>query len=301
MVGKCRARSPWTGDGSLITNSWTGDDTTEGVDNVLIDGDRSKIPPSAIQLAIEMFAGETGLSGPQIHSFFAQYSDEIPPYEWKGGSPSRKQLFATFLSKLPPNKQIEALLDLCDWEGPMKHGRPSDEQIERLRGLLLGSNTPALEAIREEARRVGWRWVLREWQRAAKQVGNDPDDAITAARSLVETVCKHVLDILRVPYDDSMDLPALYRLTARHLPLLPNEAANDAVRQVLGGCMSIVHGLSTLRNRMSDAHGRGLTYTGATIPLAKLAVNSAGTIAAFLIGLAMPQDVKTLHQDRPLF
>jgi len=38
----------------------------------------------------------------------------------------------------------------------------------------------------------------------------DPEGAITAARTLLETVCKHILDEKGEPYEDGIPLPKLY-------------------------------------------------------------------------------------------
>jgi hypothetical protein len=54
-------------------------------------------------------------------------------------------------------------------------------------------------------------------------------------------------------------------------------------RQILGGCQTVVEGLGALRNRHSDAHGKGITATRPAARHAELAVNLAGTMATFLL------------------
>ena len=54
---------------------------------------------------------------------------------------------------------------------------------------------------------------------------------------------------------------------------------NDALKQVLTGLSSIIHGLATMRNKMSDAHAT--SYKPARHH-AKLAVNAAKTVCDFL-------------------
>ncbi|CAB3975658.1 hypothetical protein BCO9919_07005 [Burkholderia cenocepacia] len=54
---------------------------------------------------------------------------------------------------------------------------------------------------------MAWRKVL-EWRES------DPEGAITMARTLLESTCKHILDELEVTYGESPELPELYRLTA---------------------------------------------------------------------------------------
>lgn len=125
--------------------------------------------------------------------------------------------------------------------------------------------------------------VHNAWRKALERRASDPEGAITAARTLLETVCKHILDEMNITYDDSMDLPKLHALVAKQLNLAPSQHSERVFKQILGGCHSVVEGLGALRNRLSDAHGIG---RGAVRPAprhAELAVNLAGTMATFLI------------------
>jgi len=64
----------------------------------------------------------------------------------------------------------------------------------------------------------------------------------------------------------------------------------DAV-MILGGAMNLVNGIGTLRNRMSDAHGRGGKMPVKPLPRhASLAVNTAGAIATFLVETYLERD-----------
>ncbi|GJL67025.1 MAG: hypothetical protein NPIRA05_19960 [Nitrospirales bacterium] len=126
--------------------------------------------------------------------------------------------------------------------------------------------------------------VHRSWQRALERRTSDPEGAITAARSLIETVCKHILDECKVQYETNADLSELYKLTAKELNLSPSQHTEPVFKQILGGCSAIVGGLGTLRNRLGDAHGKGKKLpVRPQIRHAELAVNLAGTLAVFLV------------------
>lgn len=125
--------------------------------------------------------------------------------------------------------------------------------------------------------------VAAVWNKALERRERDPEGAITAARTLVETVCKHILDAANETYEDGADLPVLYKQAAKLLNLAPSDHTEEVFRQILGGCASVVGGLGAVRNKISDAHGRG---AGGPRPLprhAQLAVNLAGTMATFLV------------------
>lgn len=125
--------------------------------------------------------------------------------------------------------------------------------------------------------------VAEAWQKALERRGNDPEGAITIARTLLETVCKHILDARSVKYGPADDLPKLYKLTAKALNLSPSQHSEQVFRQILGGCNSVVEGLGALRNRHSDAHGKGQRGVKPAPRHAELAVNLAGTMATFLL------------------
>ena len=122
------------------------------------------------------------------------------------------------------------------------------------------------------------------WQRALERRTNDPEGAITAARTLLETVCKHILDEKKILYDNNkIELHELYKLTAGELSLSPSQHTEDVFKQILGGCSAIVNGLGTLRNRLGDAHGKGKAPVRPASRHAELAVNLSGALSLFLI------------------
>jgi hypothetical protein len=157
---------------------------------------------------------------------------------------------------------------------------PSLEYLERL------PQGPADDALSLALAVVDSVHVQQAWRKALERRSTDPDGAITAARSMLESVCKHILDRLSVPYDDKKDdLPALFGRVAEQLDLAPSQQLEQLFKQTLGGCQTVVNGISAMRNQMGDAHGKG---QGGVVPeqrYAELAVNLAGSMAVFLIGV----------------
>jgi hypothetical protein len=135
--------------------------------------------------------------------------------------------------------------------------------------------------------------VTDAWRKAADRRATDPEGAITAARALLESVCKHILDETGGRYESSADLPKLYRLASRQLQMAPSQAADDATRRVLGGCHSIMDGVAALRNRLGDSHGKGKGDAGAAARHAELAVNVSGALATFLLATHEAQQADT--------
>jgi hypothetical protein len=121
------------------------------------------------------------------------------------------------------------------------------------------------------------------WEKALSRRTADPEGAITIARTLLETVCKRILDALGAKYSDKEDLPKLYSMTAKSLNLAPEQHSEEAIKAILGGVMTVVNGLGTLRNKLSDSHGRGGAPVKPSPRHASLAVNLAGALATFLV------------------
>lgn len=121
------------------------------------------------------------------------------------------------------------------------------------------------------------------WQKSLQRISNDPAGAITLARTLIESVCKYILDEEGVSYKKDADLPKLWALCAEELNLSPSQHNEKTFKAILGNCQSIVNYLGTLRNRLSDSHGQGKLPVRPKTRHAELAVNLAGTMASFLI------------------
>jgi hypothetical protein len=165
---------------------------------------------------------------------------------------------------------------------------PRRVQIRAGFGALLdllesGAHSPADRPISSTLESFDVEGVHKVWEKALARRKTDPDGAITAARTLLETVCKRILDEEEVAYAETDDLPKLYRQAAQSLSLAPDQHSEDAFRRILGGCTSVVEGLGTLRNKIGDAHGKGGKPVRPAARHAHLAVNLAGAMATFLL------------------
>lgn len=128
------------------------------------------------------------------------------------------------------------------------------------------------------------------WSKALDRRNADPEGALTVARTLLETVCKRILDQLPgLSYTDKEDLPKLYSMVAKALNLAPDQHSEEPIKAILGGAMNLVNGIGTLRNRLSDSHGRGGKPVRPSPRHASLAVNLAGGVATFLVETYLAQ------------
>lgn len=150
--------------------------------------------------------------------------------------------------------------------------------------LEAGETYPAEKTIKEVLDNSDYQSVHYAWSKALERKASDPEGAITISRSILESVCKHILDDVGIEYDsNAIELSELYKLTAKELNMAPEQHGEQVFKQILGGCSGIVNGLGSLRNKLGDAHGKGRRIVKPQARHAELAVNLAGAMALFLI------------------
>jgi hypothetical protein len=155
--------------------------------------------------------------------------------------------------------------------------RPMFERVEGSKA------TPADFAVSTALEKFDTETVHQLWLKAMERRETDPQGAITLARTLLETICKHILDENGVTYEPDSDLPGLYKMTAKTLNIAPSQHSEPIFKQILGGCTAVIEGLGALRNRLSDAHGQGKKPIRPAPHHAELAVNLSGAVATFLV------------------
>ena len=124
--------------------------------------------------------------------------------------------------------------------------------------------------------------IQEQWEKAVGRRFDDPDGAITAARTLLESTCKTILDESKQSYGND-DLPKLYGKVAKLLNLAPSQHTEKSFKAILGGCHTIIENLGTLRNKIGDAHGQGLKPIKPDFRHATLTVHLAGAMSTFLL------------------
>lgn len=150
------------------------------------------------------------------------------------------------------------------------------------------SNAPVVGALSAALTPINFDTVTRDLERALTNADSDPEDSVTSACAVVESVCRSIIVELGVDMPAKRDIQTLFRTVRDHLGLDPkgefkSEVAED-VRTTLGGLAACIHGIGSLRTHGGDAHGRErghARYIDARI--ARLAIHSAGAAALFLI------------------
>lgn len=120
------------------------------------------------------------------------------------------------------------------------------------------------------------------WTKALARRETDPEGAVTSARTLLESLCKHILDDAKEEYRQGAPLPELYKATAAVLEISPNEETAPIFTALFTACSEVIASVGKLRNHLSDAHGRGPFGTMPDWRHAELAVTLSGAMATYL-------------------
>ena len=215
-------------------------------------------------------------SGPKLERFFGALNIEL-----RIGSASRVPTVIDMLSQVNRTEPeaivrvIEAVSDPRDFlDEPDKHAVVVEYLNKRLgfdgyelrangnlwKLLSVGTGSVAAASLGSAINKLDYNSVEADLQRALTQADADPEDSITSACSIVESVCKCLLDEMGREYPAKQDIRGLVTEVSKHLNLspgrddLPTEWAAD-IKQILGGLASVTGGIGALRTHAGDALG----------------------------------------------
>ncbi len=158
------------------------------------------------------------------------------------------------------------------------------ESFSSLLNYIEKGHNPITQSIStKQISKFGPNAIHYEIQKGLERIKNDPDGAITTARTILETTLKYIADNEKITYSGKEDLSQLYKKVAKKLNLSPEQHNEYIFKQILGGCSAIVSGLGILRNKLGDAHGKGINRVKPSPRHAEFAVNLSGTMSIFLI------------------
>lgn len=163
---------------------------------------------------------------------------------------------------------------------------PFNKLIGELASLPSHSAAPHLKKISAE-------WTLdtleREFSRAFDNIESDPEAAVTAACSMVESICRSIIESRPdIEMPKSLEIKTLYKAIREPLGLSPTKEIKETeieadVRTVLSALFNAVQGIGALRTHAGTAHGRERGFQRLDPRIARLAVHSASTLSLFLV------------------
>lgn len=182
------------------------------------------------------------------------------------------------LSEIDKKAIFSAVIEIF----PPKSYSPEITDIKFYLDTTLKSEHENIEC--KGLKEVGFEYIKEQIEKCEDKIMNhDYDGAITNARTLLESVCLFILEENRISYKSDGNITKLYKEVSKVLKMDPSLFEDDCFKQILSGIISIINGLSNLRNVISDAHGRSKTnYYKPTKQQAILAVNVAKVISEYI-------------------
>lgn len=212
---------------------------------------------------------------------------------------------------------IEAAANPADFQDAEHHQRVIDylnarlvadgmilKQLDgRMRCLPISQGSHVTSHLSLAASVFRFDTVQADLKRAIDSADQDPEDAVTAASSLLESLCRSVLIEMGRPLPDRKDITSLYKAIREPLGLnaarddLPLEISDD-VRSILSALNTIVQSVGALRTHAGDAHGRERGFKRIDGRIARLAIYTASAATLFLLETWEKQTGRalTVHQ-----
>lgn len=120
-------------------------------------------------------------------------------------------------------------------------------------------------------------YVLKECNRIEKEVQTYPEDAITSAKSMVESTLKHILGSEGEKFNNNETLRVLYKKVSNIMNLSLGRYNENTFKTILSGMVNVINGLDEVRNEYVDAHGKSKKNYKPETSHAFLAINTART------------------------
>ena len=228
------------------------------------------------------FAGnKVGFSAKEITDYFGKYSNYVKPHDHYGFKLKRSDLFIESVYQLRPKQQYYALNDLAFVIQESRYDYPSKKIRDKLLEELHCSVSPEPLGIRfSQLRETAFR---EDWSTAISRIDAEPASAITAGRTMLETILKTIIEERNGQPDSSGELGKLIKQAEDAIDFKRSD--NQSEHQIFTGLSSIINGISSISNIAGDRHG---TVFGQSIDepfVAQLVVNSAGVIGIAFIEL----------------
>lgn len=156
----------------------------------------------------------------------------------------------------------------------------NNQYIIRKIGTKVELEAPNLKIINRD-------YIKNLSERANKNIEeNDFDSAITKARTILEeTFCYVIEEKGEIP-SDSGNINKLYKQVKDLYNMHADKEMDLRINMLLSGLEKIVSGIAEMRNSVSDSHGLGIKRINILSYHATLAVNSAVTMAEFILSVS---------------
>lgn len=284
----------------------------------ILDGD-AKFDDIQVSQTKSVRNGMPYLSGPTLCEISSKFG--LPAtYSWSGGAKSRweymddlltycinnnrvsdllafllsKEQFADVLRGCTPNeidatypKIVTSIMDRINSElyfGGHELVRIGNRFAVQKKGTTVTVEAPAVKIVDRA-------YITDLSGRAMKDVSEgNYDSAITKCRTLLEEVFFYVIEKKNETPSTKGDIGKLYSQVKSLYHMHQQKDMDNRINALLSGLEKILNAISEMRNKGSDAHGVGGNRIAIDEHHARLFVNSAMTMADFILSVSERQN-----------
>ena len=148
----------------------------------------------------------------------------------------------------------------------------------------------AIEVDAPQVRRVDRNYIASIYQRAQEDIEHENyDSAITKCRTLLEETFCYVIELKGEEPSNSGNIRTLYNQVKQLYHMHQDRDVDRRINSLLSGLEKIVAAMAEMRNEGSDAHGVGHRRFTIAEYHARLLLNSAITMADFILSVGENQ------------
>ena len=223
----------------------------------------------------------------------------------KYGLSKGKSLIA-YLNSATYSEREKLLLDLFHYyEDNMQHEYDKDYEnffcyngyderyariYQKCKGIverIEGTSSVISQTADNLKRKFSSEYMSQQIELMISMQSTNPTNAIGAAKELIESCCKTILEFEGCTVDKDWEVPRLVDETFKHFHLMPKNISDDvkgakSIKAILGNLKAIAQGVAELRNLYGSGHGKSSSYKGLESRHASLAIGSSTTLVRFL-------------------
>jgi Abortive infection C-terminus len=125
--------------------------------------------------------------------------------------------------------------------------------------------------------------VLEDFNRALKNIDNDPEQAIASSSSTLESICKAIIELEKKTLPKKKAIGTLLSDVIEIVNFNPNSHSDVEIKRILSGIRNVILGIGAMRTGFSSAHGHGIKKYKLSKRHVRLLVNSMITFGTFIL------------------
>lgn len=258
------------------------------------------------------------LSGPMLCDISTQFGLPVM-YGWNGGAKSRWEYLDDLLKYCIDNRRESDLLNFLFSKGQftekLKGYTPEVIEsayqkivstiIEQINGILyfgghelvqvgnqffVNKTGEVVSVVAPSVKTINRSYIVDLSERAMQDISAcNFDSAITKSRTLLEEVFCYVIERKGETPSESGDIGKLYSQVKTLYNMHQDKDMDKRINGLLSGLEKILSAIAEMRNKVSDSHGVGTKRISIAEHHARLFVNSAMTMADFVLSVSEKQ------------